>query len=129
MQEPKVLVVDDEMDVRERLSNILSRNIKCQIRQASDGKQALDELKKDSFDLVVLDIKMPGLSGIDVIKEAGKFTPQTAFLAISAYDSKEVADGALNAGAADFLHKPLTKEAVELKVKDILSRSGKYIPK
>ena len=129
MQKPKVLVVDDEVDVRERLSNILSRNIECEVSQASSGEQALEELKKSCFDLVVLDIKMPGLSGIDVIKEAAKFTPQTAFLAISAYDSKEVADGALNAGAVDFLHKPLSKEAVELKVKYILSRRGKYLPK
>ena len=129
MQEPKILVVDDEENIREHLSILLSTNIKCAVRQASGGQQALDELKKESFDLVVLDIKMPGLSGIDVINEAVKFTPQTAFLAISAYDSKDVAEGALNAGAVDFLHKPLTKESVELKVKDILSRSGTYIPK
>jgi len=126
---PKILLVDDEVDVVERLANIILRRINCVVEKASDGRQALEKLKKDTFDLVLLDIKMPGLSGIDVIKEAVKFTPQTKILAISAYDSQDVADSALKAGAIDFIHKPLTKEAIELKLKQILSQIGKYQPK
>ncbi len=80
-------------------------------------------------DIVLMDIKMPGLSGIDVIREAIKFTPQTQFLAISGYDSSEVADEALRAGAVDFIHKPQTVEGIERKVRDILKKIGKYAPK
>jgi DNA-binding NtrC family response regulator len=126
---PKILVVDDEADVVERLSNIILRRFNCVVEKANDGKEALDKLKRDTFDLALLDIKMPGLSGIDVIKEAVKFTPQTKFLAVSGYDSQEVADGALKAGAFDFIPKPLTKEAVELRLKQILVSIGKYQPK
>lgn len=126
---PKILVVDDEADVVERLANIILRSINCFVEKASDGKEALEKLKNYTFDLVLLDIKMPGLSGIDVIKEAVKFVPQTKILAISGYDSREVADEALKAGAVDFLPKPLTKEAIELKLKQILSQAGKYQPK
>lgn len=125
MLKPLILVVDDEADVRERLCNILSRKIDCRVQKAADGQEALEKLKKEKFDLVLVDIKMPGLSGIDVMKEAAKFTPQTKFLAVSAYDSSEIAQGALSAGAVDFLHKPLTPEAIELKVKAILANIGK----
>lgn len=72
---------------------------------------------------------MPGLSGIDVIREAVKFTPQTQFLAVSAYDSSEIADEVLKAGAIDFIHKPQTCEAIERKVRDILKKTGKYQPR
>lgn len=126
---PKILLVDDETDVVERLANIILRRFNSIVEKAYDGKEALGKLKGDTFDLVLLDIKMPGLSGIDVIKEAVKFTPQTKIIAISGYDSKEVADEALKAGAFDFLPKPLTKEAIELKLKHVLTQIGKYQPK
>jgi YesN/AraC family two-component response regulator len=129
MPEAKILVVDDEEDVRERLGNFLARRIDCVLEKAASGEEALKKLKNDNFDLVLLDIKMPGLSGIDVMKEAARFSPQTKFLAISGYDSDEVADEALKAGAADFVTKPQAPAAILLKVKDILSKSGKYAPK
>jgi len=125
---PRILVVDDEVDVVERLSNIILRRFSCIVEKAHSGKAAMEKLKEHTFDLVLLDIKMPGLSGIDVIKEAVKFTPQTKILAISAYDSDEVASEALKAGAFDFLPKPLSKEAIELKLKQILTQIGKYQP-
>jgi len=125
MPKPKILIVDDEEDIRVRLAKLISRRLGCDVEEAPDGTTALEKLKKDKFDLVVLDIKMPGLSDIDVIREALKFTPETKFLAVSAYDSHEVADAALSAGAEDFLSKPLTPEALELKIKDILIKSGK----
>ena len=122
MPEIKILVVDDEEDVRESLGNFLARRIDCVLEKAASGEEALNKLKNGNFDLVLLDIKMPGLSGIDVMKEAAKLCPQTKFLAISGYDSDEVADEALKAGAADFVTKPQTLAAILLKVKDILSK-------
>lgn len=129
MKKPHILIVDDEEDVRERLENILLNRIDCKVEKACDGKEALCKLKTKFFDLVVLDIKMPGLSGIDVINEAVKFTPKTRILAISAYDSQEIADQALKAGATDFIHKPQTSEGIGLKVKDILTKLKKYKPR
>ena len=129
MPKAKLLIVDDEQDVVTRLSSFIAKKIDCLIEQAASGEEALRKLENGAFDLAIMDIKMPGLSGIDVIRQALKFSPQTKFLAISAYDSYEVAKEALDAGAIDFIHKPQTPEAIELKVKDILSRIGKYEPK
>jgi YesN/AraC family two-component response regulator len=121
MSEIKILVVDDEDDVRESLGNFIARRIDCVLEKAASGEEALNKLKSEKFDLVLLDIKMPGLSGIDVMKETVKFSPQTKFLAISGYDSDEVANEALKAGAVDFVTKPQTPAAIVLKVKDILN--------
>ena len=126
MEKPRILVVDDEEDVRDPLASMLLKRFDCEVDKASDGRQALDKLKEKFFDLVILDIKMPGLSGIDVIKEAVKFTPDTKILAVSAYDSHDVADEALKAGAIDFMHKPQTIKGIELKIKDILTKIDKY---
>jgi CheY-like chemotaxis protein len=129
IQKPKILVVDDEEEVRLHLGNLIARHFSCEVDRAANGQEALDKLKTHKFDVVVLDIKMPGLSGIDVIREAVKFTPDTKFLAVSAYDSTDVADEALRVGAVDFVHKPQTIGGIERKVKDILKKIGKYVPK
>ena len=129
LMRPKILIVDDEEDVVRSLSNFLFKKFNCHLEKAYSGTEALEKLKENAFDLVITDIKMPGLSGIDIIKESKGFSPKTKFLAISAYDSHEVAQKALEAGAADFIPKPQAVEAVELKVKQILSHIGKYKPK
>lgn len=121
MQRPKILIIDDEADICERLSKFLRKKINCQIEKSGDGKEALKKLKTENFDLVLLDIKMPGLNGIEVIKEAARFTPQTKFLVISGYDSEEVAKEALAAGAIDYVTKPQDIDALWLKVKSVFS--------
>lgn len=129
IEEPRILVVDDEAEVCERMAELISRHFTCKVDTALNGREALDKLKKVKTDLVVLDIRMPGLSGIDVIKEAVKFTPETKILAVSAYDSQDVANEALKYGAVDFIHKPQTAAGIERKVRDILKKIGKYSPK
>lgn len=129
LMKPKILIVDDEEDVVQSLSKFVSRRFNCEVEKAGSGEEALRKLRKESFDLTIIDIKMPGLSGIDVMREALKFTPETKFLAISGYDSQEIAAQALKAGAVDFIPKPQTVEGIELKVKAILTKMGKYNPK
>jgi len=126
MQELMMLVVDDEEDVCERLRSILSRKFNCTVEMACNGQGALEKIKHRKFDLVILDIKMPGLSGIDVLKEGVKVSPETKFLAMSGYDSHEVANEALRAGAVDFISKPQTPESIELKVRQILGPADEY---
>lgn len=129
LRKPKIMVVDDEEDVAISLSNSVSRRFNCEVEKALSGEEALSKMKEKNFDLVITDIKMPGLSGVDIMKEAKKFSPQTKFLAISAYDSHEIAQEALKAGAVDFIPKPHTTQTMELKVKQILIQLGKYTPK
>jgi len=126
MPTAKILVVDDEEDVRQRIGNFVARKINCEVELACNGEEALRKLKESQFDLVLLDIKMPGLSGIDVMRQAAASSIQTKFLAISGYDSQEVADEALYFGAIDFIPKPQTPATILLKVKDILEQMGKY---
>ena len=122
---PKIMVVDDEEDVRDRLASLVGRKFNCTVEKAASGEVALRKLKEGVFDLVILDIKMPGLSGIDVMRQAAKFAPEVKFLAISGYDSDEIAGEALKAGAVDFIPKPQTPQVIELKVRGILSKIGK----
>lgn len=126
MQTPRILIVDDEEDIEKSLRRLIARRFICDVDTAFNGAETLEKFKKERFDLVVLDLKMPGLNGIDVIKEIVRFTPQTKILVVSSYDSHEIAGEALKAGASDFIHKPQTMEAIEVKIKDILMRMGKY---
>ena len=126
---PNILVVDDEEEACKPLGEFIALCFNCEVDTAISGQDALDKLKANKFDLVILDIKMPGKSGIDVIKEAVEFTPDTKFLAVSAYDSDEVAGEALRVGAVDFLPKPYDFEVMERRVKDILKEIGKYSPR
>ena len=123
MQKPNILIVDDEIDVRERLQSFITRRIDCGIVTASDGAEAIEKIKNNSFDLMLLDMKMPGLDGIDVIKNTAVSSPHTKILVISAYDSKEIADQAIKAGARDYITKPYTADEIVIKVQDILSLS------
>ena len=126
MPQARILVVDDEEDVRQRIGSFLECKINCAVELAANGEEALKKLKESQFDLVLLDIKMPGLSGIDVLRQAAADSIVTKFLAISGYDSQEVADEALRFGAIDFIPKPQTSTTILLKVKDILEQIGKY---
>ncbi len=126
MQKPKILIVDDEEDIERSLTKLILRRFICDTDRALNGWETLEKLKRDKFDLVILDLKMPGLNGMDVIKEIIKFTPETKILVVSSYDSHEIAAEALKAGAADFIHKPQTIEAIELKIEEILTCIGKY---
>jgi DNA-binding response OmpR family regulator len=128
MQKPNILIVDDETDIRESAKDYLSKRIECQLFMASDGNQTLSLLKENRFDLVLLDIRMPGLSGIDLIKQLRENNPQVHILVISAWDNEDIVQQAIKEGAEDFLHKPLSMKALGIKVKTALSKLNKYLP-
>lgn len=129
MEKAKILVVDDENDIRMALFYYISKTIDCVVEETDDSTKALEKIKNDNYDLVLLDIKMPGLSGIDVLQQAAKFKPQTKFLIFSGYDSREIAGLALKCGAVDFISKPQTQEAIGQKIQEILTKVGKYVPR
>lgn len=129
MDIPKILIVDDEAEIRTSLNNFLSRNIECNILEAGDGKEAMDILKKEVFDLVLLDLKMPGISGMDVLKKTKEIQPQTEIVVISAWDSQAVAREAIKEGAQDYITKPSTINVIFNKVCESLKKKNKYLPK
>jgi DNA-binding response OmpR family regulator len=122
----RILIVDDEEGVRSSLRDFLSKRFECEIVEADDGEKALNYLKKDKFDLVLLDIKMPGISGIEVIKETKKLSYKPAIWVITRFDSEEVAHKVIEDGADEYIPKPISLRALDGKVKNFLASIGKY---
>ncbi|MCX7047262.1 MAG: response regulator [Candidatus Sumerlaeota bacterium] len=112
-----ILIVDDEEIIRDLLQERISFTGKVDVDTAGDGQKALRRLEARSFDAVLTDIRMPGMSGIDLMKKIKQQWPETAVLIMSGYAEMSDTIEALRNGAVDFLEKPfeMTKvmEAVE----------------
>lgn len=102
---PKLLIVDDELSMREFLELMLSRE-GYQVDTAGSGRSAIDLLNSRFYDLILCDIRLGDISGIDVLKKAKGSSPATVVIMISAYATAENAVEAMNEGAYDYLPKP-----------------------
>jgi YesN/AraC family two-component response regulator len=118
---PKVLIVDDQADIRDFLSRLVEKKVFCKVDTAADAAEAMQKVHSQNYEVVLLDIKMPGLNGVDFLKQAADIAPKTKFAVISGYDSHEVASKALEAGAVDFISKTENPETIILKLKVILN--------
>src|SRR5512139_2405959 len=106
----RVLVVDDEVDFLETLVNRLRRR-KLEAEGASSGEEALELMKGKSFDVVVLDIKMPGgLDGIETLREIRRIGPLTEVILLTGHASLETSIEGMKLGAFDYLLKPVKLE-------------------
>jgi DNA-binding NtrC family response regulator len=114
-----ILVVDDESEMRTALSHALNRG-GFSVESAVSGTEALIKLKKDAFSMVITDIKMPEMSGIEVLGAVKKLSPQIPVIMITAYGSIHNAVEAMQAGAADYLLKPFSFETLETTVRKVL---------
>ena len=119
---PKVLVVDDEQNMLKLFKKVLSR-ASCEVRTAASGAEALGELKNSSFDLVISDLIMPSLSGLELMKAVKARHPDIPFIVITGHGSVESAVEAMKAGAFDYLTKPVSKESILLVVNKALRYS------
>ncbi|MDP2960991.1 MAG: response regulator, partial [candidate division Zixibacteria bacterium] len=119
----------DELDARDRIKQCLARRMECTIQEAGDGRQALELIDKEPFDLILLDIKMQGISGIDVLKKTKASHPHTDIIMITAYDSQQVARETLKEGATEYIIKPSTMDVIRSKVQHILEKRKQYLPK
>lgn len=129
MKDVKIIIVEDEVETTRFLKRLLQTRLKCEVYEAVDGKDAIDKIQKDDFDLVILDLKMPGINGVDVIKTIKNYKPLPDILIITAWDSPKVADDLIKEGALDYMVKPIEADHVMIKVKNILEKKGKYIIK
>ena len=105
----QVLVVDDEPAIRQVVAAQL-RKVGHSVEQAGDGEAAMERLAKGDVDIVLCDIKLPGLSGIEVLRQARAVGIDTAFIMMTAFASVDTAIEAIKAGAADYMIKPLNNE-------------------
>lgn len=114
----RILVCDDEEGVRESLKLILEDDY--DLFFATSGVEVIEKLKKEPADLVILDIKMPKINGIETLKELKKISPFTKVIMASGYKSVEAASEAVKAGASDYIVKPFESKEVLEKVKSII---------
>lgn len=121
-QRPKVLVIDDEPGVRELISEALSL-AEINAVQASDGLEALSFLRRERFDLLILDINMPKLDGLALLEKLRTEGMSVPVLMLSARADKADINQGLRTGADDYLTKPFSIEELVLRVKAIMRRS------
>lgn len=108
----KILIVDDEILMRNFLAETLKRK-SMEVFTAENGQKALELLKENVFDLVITDMKMPGMSGIDVLKRIKELSPNTIVVVITAFGSIDNAVEAMRIGAFNYLLKPFSPDSIE----------------
>jgi two-component system, NtrC family, nitrogen regulation response regulator NtrX len=117
MSHANILVVDDEPGIREQLGNIL-RDEGFNVRTAASGEEALAALANELYELVLLDILLPGVDGLQLLAQLRSSGETVPVVVISGHASAEMAAGAVRAGAFDFLEKPLALERVLVTVEN-----------
>ncbi len=121
----KVLVVDDEAGLRRTLSMILEDE-GYQVSAAADGKEGLERALKEDFDIVLCDIRMPRVNGLEFLDQYRKSKGRALVIAITAYGSNDLAVEAMKKGAYDYLPKPFTADEVVLTLRKAEEREKLY---
>lgn len=116
-KEMHVLIVDDEEDIRFVVRDHLS-DLGCRVHEARNGKEALKTIQGGLIDVVLMDIMMPEMNGIDLLKNVHENNPDIVCIMLTAHGSKESAIEALRANAFDFIEKPFERETLLLRVRN-----------
>ncbi|MEA1787048.1 sigma-54 dependent transcriptional regulator [Arenibacter sp. GZD96] len=124
----KILVIEDEAAIRRVLVKILSEeNESYNVEEAEDGVKGLEAIKKDDFDLVLCDIKMPKTDGVEVLVAAKKIKPEIPFIMISGHGDLETAVQTMRLGAFDYISKPPDLNRLLTTVRNALDRNDLVI--
>jgi len=115
----RILIVDDEKAIRDSLQIVLSEE-GFEAEVVTDGQEALKKIEEDGFDLVITDLKMPRLNGMELLERSSKVSPDTFFIIMTAYASVDTAINALRNGAYDYLIKPVEFDDLIIRVKRLL---------
>jgi DNA-binding response OmpR family regulator len=116
-----ILIVDDEKNIRLTLSQALE-TMGAEIDTAANGEEALTKLKEKEFGLILLDIRMPGMDGMEVLHRVREIRPDIRVIMITAYGTVEAAVEAMKLGAVDFLQKPFDPEEIRELVLRVMDR-------
>jgi excisionase family DNA binding protein len=104
-ERPRILIVDDEQGVRDLLSRALSGG-DYDVDVAPDGRTAVEQLRTLEYDLLITDLKMPGMDGLSVIREARRIFPELPVIIITGYSTEASAIEAINLGVSGYITKP-----------------------
>jgi two-component system OmpR family response regulator len=116
-------VVDDEPSIRSLLGETL-RIAGFNPAMASDGKSALEDIRMRNFDLILLDINMPRISGFEILKEIRRIQPNLPVIVLSARQEKSDVIEGFRVGADDYISKPFDLEELIMRIKSVIRRSG-----
>src|SRR3990172_4122543 len=119
MKSPRILLVDDDADIRETMVTLLTMN-DYSVTSVADGQSAIEEVKKEKFNIVITDLMMPKMTGIDVIKNLKAIDPDLQCIVITGYATVSTAVDAMKAGAYDYLMKPFNGSEVLMLLKRVM---------
>jgi two-component system, NtrC family, nitrogen regulation response regulator NtrX len=117
----KILVIDDERSIRNTLKDILEYE-KYEVDLAEDGKKGLEAVKHTEYDIILCDIKMPGMDGIEVLEQLSATTPDTPVVMISGHGNIDTAVESIKKGAYDFIEKPLDLNRLLITIRNAMDK-------
>lgn len=120
---PRILVVDDEESMRFLLSQVMKRE-GYDVATASDGEKALQHVRENNFDLVIMDVKMPAMDGMQALKEMRRMRPNLVVVMITAHGNTDLAIQAMREGAYDYFNKPFELEEMKVVVRRALEKQA-----
>jgi signal transduction histidine kinase len=123
----RILIVDDEKEIRDFLYKALSRVGKFQVELASSGEEALEKVKKESFDLVLTDLKMPKMDGLQLITEIARLNPDILTMMMTGHGTIDSALEAMKRGASDYLMKPLSLDELMIRLRKVLEERQRFV--
>lgn len=121
-----ILVVDDEENTRIGLSRLLAQTGYA-VESAAGGAEALEILDHCAVNLVITDINMPGMNGLEFLRELGRKFPGTAVIMITAFGEVESYIDAMNLGAFEYLHKPIRSDELKSVIRKVFHTAGSHI--
>ena len=124
--ESRILVVDDEKEIRGFLNRALTRMGGFQVELAESGEEALQKIEKESFDLILTDLKMPKMDGLQLISEIAKSKPETLTMMMTGHGTIDSALEAMKRGASDYLMKPLNLDELMVRIRKVLDEKQRF---
>jgi signal transduction histidine kinase len=125
--EERILVVDDEKAIRDFLYQALTRLGGFIVELAENGEEALKKIEKEDFDLVLTDMKMPTMDGLQLISEIAKFKPETLMVLLTGHGTIESALEAMKQGASDYLSKPINLDEMLMRLRKVLEERQRFV--
>ncbi|MDD4225316.1 MAG: sigma-54 dependent transcriptional regulator [Mariniphaga sp.] len=119
----KILVIDDERSIRNTLKDILEYE-KYEVDLAEDGKKGLEMVKNTDYDIILCDIKMPGMDGIEVLEHMNEQAPDSQLIMISGHGNIDTAVESIKKGAYDFIEKPLDLNRLLITIRNAMDKSN-----
>ncbi len=116
----RILVVDDELDMLTLLRMMIEDSTNYEVETTNNASEAVKILSEKDIDLVISDLKMPGMDGMELFDEIKDIKPDIPVIIITAYGSLEIADEAMKKGVADFITKPFRKDNILFTINRVL---------